>query len=149
MAQLYPAGAIGELICDDGSMMRMPQLKTFAKIHHIPIITVADIVRYRLRQEKFVFKISQANLPTSYGNFTAIVYESEIDGIQHIALVKGEVNGKSNVLVRVHSECLTGDIFSSKRCDCGFQLDYAMNKIAEEGLGVIVYLRGHEAEELD
>lgn len=144
IANLYPAGVIGELINDDGSMMRLPELKEFAKQHHIPIITVADIVRYRHRREKLVTRISQARLPTAYGDFTAFVYESKLDNMQHMALVKGEVSGKSDILVRVHSECLTGDVFGSKRCDCGSQLDYAMKKIAQEGHGVIVYLRGHE-----
>jgi 3,4-dihydroxy 2-butanone 4-phosphate synthase / GTP cyclohydrolase II len=144
MANLYPAGVIGELINDDGSMMRLPELKEFAKQHRIPIITVAEIVRYRHRSEKLVTRISQARLPTAYGDFTAFVYESKLDGMQHMALVKGEVNGKSDILVRVHSECLTGDVFGSRRCDCGSQLDYAMKKIAQEGHGVIVYLRGHE-----
>lgn len=144
MANLYPSGIIGELINDDGSMMRLPELKEFAKLHRIPIITVADIVRYRHRCEKLVTCISQARLPTAYGNFAAFVYESKLDGMQHMALVKGEVNGKSDILVRVHSECLTGDVFGSKRCDCGSQLDYAMKKVAQEGQGVIVYLRGHE-----
>lgn len=144
MSHLYPAGVIGELINDDGTMMRLPELKEFAKKHQIPIITVADIVRYRHRKEKLVSRISQARLPTSHGDFTAFVYESQLDGIQHLALVKGEINGKSNVLVRVHSECLTGDVLGSKRCDCGSQLDYAMKKIAQEGQGVIIYLRGHE-----
>lgn len=144
MANLYPAGVIGELINDDGSMMRLPELEKFAAQHHIPIITVADIVRYRRRYEKLVSRVSQARLPTSYGDFTALVYESKLDDIQHMALIKGEVSGKSNILVRVHSECLTGDVFGSKRCDCGSQLDYAMNKIAQEGQGVVIYLRGHE-----
>lgn len=144
MANLYPAAVIGELINDDGSMMRLPELEMFAKKYQLPIITVADIVRYRRRQEKLISRVSQARLPTPYGNFTAFVYESKLDGIQHLALVKGEVMGKSNVLVRVHSECLTGDVFGSTRCDCGSQLSYAMNKIAQERQGVIIYLRGHE-----
>lgn len=141
---LYPAGVIAELINDDGTMMRMPQLERFAAEHAIPLISVADIVRYRRKREKLVEKISQARIPTLYGDFTAYVYESKLDGIQHVALVKGEISGKSNVLVRVHSECLTGDIFGSTRCDCGQQLDLAMNKIAQEGFGAIIYLRGHE-----
>lgn len=144
IASLYPAGVIGELITDDGMMMRMPQLKQFALQHGIPIITVADVVRHRRYSEKLVTRISEARLPTSYGDFTACVYESKLDGIQHLALIKGEVSGKANILVRVHSECLTGDVFGSKRCDCGSQLDFAMSKIAEEGHGVILYLRGHE-----
>lgn len=144
MGQLYPAGVLAELINDDGTMMRLPELKKFAATYHIPIITVAEMVRYRRRREKLVTKVSQARLPTPHGDFTAFVYESKLDGIQHLALVKGEVSGKSNILVRVHSECLTGDVFGSRRCDCGAQLTYAMDKIAQEGQGVIVYLRGHE-----
>lgn len=144
MAKLYPAGVLGELIKDDGTMMRFPDLEKFAAVHQIPLITVADIVRYRRRSEKLVERLSQARLPTVYGDFTAFVYESKLDGMQHMALVKGEVRGKSNILVRVHSECLTGDVFDSQRCDCGSQLACAMNKIAQEGQGVMIYLRGHE-----
>ncbi|MBA3722934.1 MAG: bifunctional 3,4-dihydroxy-2-butanone-4-phosphate synthase/GTP cyclohydrolase II [Parachlamydiaceae bacterium] len=144
IAKLYPAGIIAELVNDDGSMMRLPDLEKFAEIHDIPLITVADIVRYRHRQEKLVECISKARLPTAHGEFTAFVYESKLDGIQHMALIKGDVANKTNVLVRVHSECLTGDVFGSARCDCGSQLDLAMQKIASEGSGVILYLRGHE-----
>lgn len=144
LSQCYPAGVLGELMNDDGTMMRLPELKQFAAQHDIPLITVADIVRYRRRQEKLVLRISQARLPTEYGDFNAFVFESKLDGMQHMALVKGEVNGQDNVLVRVHSECLTSDVFGSQRCDCGAQLACAMQRIAEEGQGVIVYLRGHE-----
>lgn len=144
MAQLYPAGVIGELINDDGTMMLLPELKIFAKKFGIPMLTVADIVRHRRRYEKLVNRVSQARLPTPFGDFTACVYESYLDGIQHIALIKGDVRAKSNILVRIHSECLTGDVFGSRRCDCGAQLSYAMEKIAEEEQGVIIYLRGHE-----
>ncbi|WP_068469433.1 bifunctional 3,4-dihydroxy-2-butanone-4-phosphate synthase/GTP cyclohydrolase II [Candidatus Protochlamydia phocaeensis] len=144
LANLYPAGVIAELINDDGTMMRMPDLEKFAAQHDIPLITVADIVRYRRKREKLVDCISQARLPTTYGEFTAYVYESKLDGIQHIALVKGDIRNQPNVLVRVHSECLTGDVFGSKRCDCGSQLQHAMQKITQEGLGAIIYLRGHE-----
>lgn len=144
MAYLYPSGVLGELINDDGTMMRLPELEKFASEHQIPLISVAQIVRYRRKQEKLVEKLSEARIPTQHGEFTACVYQSKLDGIEHIALVKGDVRGKSNVLVRVHSECLTGDIFGSQRCDCGSQLSRAMNIIAEEDQGVIVYLRGHE-----
>lgn len=144
LANCYPAGVIGELINDDGTMMRLPELKKFAAQHGIPLITVADIVRYRRLREKLIVRVSQARLPTAYGDFSAFVFESKLDGIQHIALVKGEVNGHSNVLVRVHSECLTGDVFGSQRCDCGAQLSCAMQRIAQEGQGVVIYLRGHE-----
>jgi 3,4-dihydroxy 2-butanone 4-phosphate synthase/GTP cyclohydrolase II len=143
-AELYPAGAIAELINDDGTMMRFPDLEQFAAKYNIPLITVAQIVRYRRTKEKLVDRISEARLPTEYGDFTAFVYESRLDHIQHIALVKGKVAKTSNVLVRVHSECLTGDVFGSRRCDCGSQLHVAMRKIEQEGAGVIVYLRGHE-----
>lgn len=144
LANCYPAGVIGELINDDGTMMRLPELKKFAAQHGIPLITVADIVRYRRLREKLIVRVSQARLPTAYGDFSAFVFESKLDGMQHIALVKGEVNGHSNVLVRVHSECLTGDVFGSQRCDCGAQLSCAMQRIAQEGQGVVIYLRGHE-----
>lgn len=144
MANMYPAGIIGELINDDGTMMRFAELDEFSKKFKIPWITVADIVRHRRHHEKLVKRISQARLPTPYGDFTAIVYESELDNIQHLALIKGEVNGKSNILVRIHSECLTGDVFSSTRCDCGSQLSFALKKIAEDQQGVVIYLRGHE-----
>ena len=143
-AQLYPAGAIAELINDDGTMMRFPELEQFAAKYGIPLITVAQIVRHRRRNEKLVERISEARLPTEYGDFTAFVYESKLDQIQHIALVKGDVATSSNVLVRVHSECLTGDVFGSMRCDCGPQLHKAMSKIEGEGMGVVIYLRGHE-----
>lgn len=144
LANLYPSGVLGELINDDGTMMRLPDLEKFSKLHKIPLITIAEIVRYRRHREKLIEKISEARLPTEFGEFTAYVYESKLDGIQHIALVKGEVKGQTNVLVRVHSECLTGDVFTSKRCDCRRQLTAAMEKIAQEERGVIVYLRGHE-----
>lgn len=144
MAGLSPAGVLCELVNDDGSMARIPELYKFAKEHGIRIITVADIVRYRRRNEKLVECISKARLPTEFGDFIAYAYESKLDRQQHFALVKGTINPESNVLVRVHSECLTGDIFSSRRCDCGTQLRKAMRIIQEEGSGVIVYLRGHE-----
>lgn len=138
------AGIICEIVNEDGSMARLPQLERFAAEHQIPLITIADIVRFRRQKEKLVSCVSQARLPTQFGEFTAYVYESKLDGIQHVALVKGDVSGKENVLVRVHSECLTGDVFGSCRCDCGAQLDGALEKIAAEGIGVLVYLRGHE-----
>jgi 3,4-dihydroxy 2-butanone 4-phosphate synthase/GTP cyclohydrolase II len=144
LAHLYPSGIMAELINDDGTMMRFPDLEKFAIAHQLPLITVADIVRYRRHREKLVERLSQARLPTAYGDFTAYVYESKLDNIEHIALVKGEIKGKSNILVRVHSECLTGDIFGSQRCDCRSQLACAMSKITQEGEGVILYLRGHE-----
>lgn len=144
MAHCSPAGVLAELINDDGTMMRMPELIKFAKQHNLPIITVEEIIRYRRQTEKLVTCVSQARIPTRFGEFTAYVYESKLDGIQHFALVKGDIAKRQNVLVRVHSECLTGDVFGSKRCDCGSQLELAMKNIAMEGSGVIVYLRGHE-----
>lgn len=143
-AGLYPAGVICEIVNDDGSMARGKSLFSFAKEHGLKIITIADLVRYRRKTEKLVKCISQARLPTEAGEFTAHVYESLLDGIQHIALVKGDLAQAENVMVRVHSECLTGDIFASRRCDCGSQLHAALRRVQEEGAGVVVYLRGHE-----
>lgn len=144
MAGLYPSCVLAEIMNDNGTVAKMPDLKKFASLHGIQLITIEEIIRYRRKSEKLIRCISQAKLPTRYGDFTAYVYESLLDGIQHMALVKGDVTGQSEVLVRVHSECLTGDIFGSKRCDCGEQLDLALQKIAQEGLGAVVYLRGHE-----
>jgi 3,4-dihydroxy 2-butanone 4-phosphate synthase/GTP cyclohydrolase II len=107
-------------------------------------VTIADLIRYRRHREKLVRRVSEARIPTQYGEFTAHVFESLLDGVEHLAFVRGEIAGKSNILVRVHSECLTGDVFGSMRCDCGVQLDRAMARIAAEGEGVVVYLRGHE-----
>jgi 3,4-dihydroxy 2-butanone 4-phosphate synthase/GTP cyclohydrolase II len=144
LAGLYPAGIICELVNDNGSMMRLPDLQNFAQTHQLPIMGIADLIRYRRRHEKLVGRVSEARLPTKYGEFTAYVYRSELDQIEHLALVKGDVRNKKNTLVRVHSECLTGDIFGSLRCDCGSQLDLALQKIAQEGSGALIYLRGHE-----
>lgn len=144
LAGLYPAGVICEIVNDDGSMARKEDLERFSKEHGIPMITIADLVRYRRKQEKLVMQISKARIPTDCGDFTAYVYESSLDGIQHMALVKGDINKDECILVRVHSECLTGDVFGSRRCDCGSQLHLAMKKIDEQGSGVIIYLRGHE-----
>lgn len=144
LAGLYPAGVICELVNDDGTTSKTPDLKDFASKYQIPLISVADIIRYRRKKEKLVKCVSKAKMPTRYGEFIAYVYESEIDGIDHLAIVKGDIHEKQNVLVRVHSECLTGDVFGSKRCDCGSQLDLSMEKIAQEGSGILVYLRGHE-----
>jgi 3,4-dihydroxy 2-butanone 4-phosphate synthase/GTP cyclohydrolase II len=143
-AGLYPAGILAEVVNDNGTMARRPQLERFAKNHDLPIMTIDDLIRFRRRTEQLVTRVSQARLPTHYGDFTIHAYESLIDGIQHTALVKGNVAGAANVLVRVHSECLTGDLFGSMRCDCGRQLDEALSRIAAEGRGVVVYLRGHE-----
>jgi 3,4-dihydroxy 2-butanone 4-phosphate synthase / GTP cyclohydrolase II len=125
-------------------MARLPQLDAFAAEHGLKLISIADLIRYRRQREKLVRRVAEARIPTQWGDFTAFAYESILDGEQHLALVRGAVQGRDNVLVRVHSECLTGDAFGSLRCDCGPQLDESMRRIAEEDLGVIVYLRGHE-----
>jgi 3,4-dihydroxy 2-butanone 4-phosphate synthase/GTP cyclohydrolase II len=144
LAGLYPAGVLAEVVNDDGTMARLPELERFAAKHGLQLISIADLIRYRRHREKLVRRISEARIPTKYGEFTAYVFESLLDGTEHMAFVRGEVAGKSNVLVRVHSECLTGDVFGSIRCDCGLQLDLALERVAEENEGVIVYLRGHE-----
>ncbi|GIU83592.1 MAG: riboflavin biosynthesis protein RibBA [Acidimicrobiales bacterium] len=144
MAGLYPAGVLCEIVNEDGSMARVPDLVEFCREHGLLMITIADLIRYRRQTEKLVRRIAEARIPTDWGDFTCYVYESLLDGEQHVALVKGAVQGEQDVLVRVHSECLTGDVFGSLRCDCGIQLHEAMRRIAEEGMGVVVYLRGHE-----
>jgi 3,4-dihydroxy 2-butanone 4-phosphate synthase/GTP cyclohydrolase II len=144
LADLYPAGVLAEVVNDDGTMARLPELERFAATHGLKLISIADLIRYRRHREKLVRRISEARIPTKYGEFTAYVFESLLDGTEHMAFVRGEVAGKPNVLVRVHSECLTGDVFGSIRCDCGIQLDLALERVAVEDQGVIVYLRGHE-----
>ncbi len=144
LAGLKPTAVIGEVIREDGMMARIPDLQLFSEQHHIPMISIADIIRHRRKHEKLVSCISQAKLPTIYGEFTAYVYESLLDQMQHCALVMGDVRDKKDILVRVHSECLTGDVFGSRRCDCGTQLHQALEIIAKEGQGVLIYLRGHE-----
>jgi 3,4-dihydroxy 2-butanone 4-phosphate synthase/GTP cyclohydrolase II len=125
-------------------MARLPELKRFAAKHKLLIISIADLIRYRRNTEKLVRRIAEARIPTEWGDFTCYAYESILDGMQHVAFVRGSVQGEDDVLVRVHSECLTGDVFGSLRCDCGPQLSSAMKTIAQEGHGVVVYLRGHE-----
>lgn len=144
MAGLEPVSVLCEIVNEDRSMARMPELTVFAKKHNLVMISVADLIRYRRKEEKFIKLVSTANLPTAFGEFKALAYESILDGCQHLALVKGEINPKEEILVRVHSECLTGDIFGSKRCDCGDQLQKSLEIIAKEGRGIIVYLRGQE-----
>ena len=144
LAGRYPAGVLSEIVNDDGTMQRLPDLERFADEHGLVLLSIADLIRYRRHREKLVRRVSQARIPTQYGDFTAHVFESLLDGTEHLAFVRGEVAGAANVLVRVHSECLTGDVFGSLRCDCGLQLDRALAKVAEEGNGVVVYLRGHE-----
>jgi 3,4-dihydroxy 2-butanone 4-phosphate synthase/GTP cyclohydrolase II len=144
LAGLYPAGVICEIMKDDGTMARLPDLMEFAKKHNLKIITIADLVKYRLKKEKLVSREAEAFLPTRYGVFEIYGYRSLVDNTEHVALVMGEIREDEPVLVRVHSECLTGDIFGSLRCDCQNQLHLALKKIAEEGKGVLVYMRGHE-----
>ncbi len=144
MAGLQPAGVLCEVVNEDGTMARIPELERFCAAHDLLMISIADLVRHRHQSERLVRRIADARIPTEWGDFTCYVYESVLDGEQHVAMVKGVVQGQDDVLVRVHSECLTGDVFGSLRCDCGVQVDAAMQRIAEEGLGVVVYLRGHE-----
>jgi 3,4-dihydroxy 2-butanone 4-phosphate synthase/GTP cyclohydrolase II len=141
LAGLYPAGVICEIMSDDGTMARVPELIEFAKHHALKIVTVKDLIHYRTRTERFVKRISDVNLPTGHGEFRAVAYANDMDANIHIALVKGEIKPEEAVLVRVHSECLTGDVFGSKRCDCGEQLHKAMEMINKEGKGVILYMR--------
>jgi len=145
LAGLYPAGILCEIVDEKKmGMARQPELRRFARDHDLLMISIADLIRYRRQNEKLVRQVSEARIPTGWGDFTCKVYESVLDGEQHVALVRGDIAGSDDVLVRVHSECLTGDVFGSMRCDCGVQLDAAMKMIADAGTGVIVYLRGHE-----
>ena len=144
LAGLNPVGVLCEIVNDDGTMKRGSELEKFAKEHGLAMCTIADLVSYRRAQERLVKRSAEARIPTAHGDFRAIAYESMVDGREHVALVLGNVSGAQDVLVRVHSECLTGDAFGSLRCDCGFQLDEAMRQIAEAGKGVVLYLRGHE-----
>jgi 3,4-dihydroxy 2-butanone 4-phosphate synthase/GTP cyclohydrolase II len=144
LAGCRPAGVLAEVVNDDGTMARLPELERFSEKHGLQLISIADLIRYRRHREKLVRRVSEARIPTQYGDFTAYVFESLLDGVEHMAFVRGEVAGKPDVLVRVHSECLTGDVFGSMRCDCGVQLDLALERIASEGRGVVLYLRGHE-----
>jgi 3,4-dihydroxy 2-butanone 4-phosphate synthase/GTP cyclohydrolase II len=145
MAGMYPAGVLCEVVNEDKTgMARLPELERFADRHGLLMTSIADLIRYRRQREKLVKRVAEARVPTEWGDFTAYVYESLLDGEQHLALVSGAVQGEEGVLVRVHSECLTGDALGSLRCDCGTQLQGALKRIAEEGMGVLVYLRGHE-----
>lgn len=141
LAGLYPAGVICEILNEDGSMARLSQLEVMAQKYGIKIISVADLITYRRRYEKLVHRVAKAKLPTKYGRFTAIAYKSDIDPDEHLALVMGDISTEEPVLVRVHSECLTGDVFDSLRCDCGEQISLAMQAIADEGRGVFLYMR--------
>ena len=144
LAGLEPAGIICEIQNDDGTMSRLPDLQKFCAEHNLLLSSIADLVNYRRRHERLVEKIATANVPTDWGSFTTHAYRSTVDGIEHLAFVKGDVSTDEPVLTRVHSECLTGDVFASRRCDCGPQLSAAMQLIEREGRGVVVYLRGHE-----
>jgi 3,4-dihydroxy 2-butanone 4-phosphate synthase/GTP cyclohydrolase II len=140
IAGLYPAGVICEIMNEDGTMSRVPDLAKFAKRHQLPLITIADLIKYRMRTEALVRRVASAALPTDHGNFRVSAFESGLDKETHVALVKGDIGDGENVLVRVHSRCLTGDVFHSSRCDCGAQLDAAMTRIEQEGRGILLYL---------
>jgi len=141
LAGLKAAGVICEIMNDDGTMARLPDLVEFGRVHGIPILTIADLIQYRLRKETLVRRAAVAEMPTAHGDFRAIIYENAIDRVDHLALVKGEIRPEHPALVRVHSECLTGDAFGSRRCDCGEQLEAEMKMIEDEGCGVLLYMR--------
>jgi 3,4-dihydroxy 2-butanone 4-phosphate synthase/GTP cyclohydrolase II len=144
LAGLGPAGVICEVMSEDGTMARMPQLEEFSRAHDIPILTIADLIKYRMRHERLVKKIEEADLPTKFGHFKVMIFEDSIHKEHHIALVKGEIKKDEPTLVRAHSQCLTGDTFGSVRCDCGDQLHRSMEMINKEGKGVILYILNHE-----
>jgi len=141
LAGLYPAGVICEIMNEDGSMARVPQLMEYVEKHHLKIITIAALIDYRRKSEKLIERASVVDMPTKYGKFVAYSYISKITNENHVALVKGDITDGEPVLVRVHSECLTGDVFGSMRCDCGDQLEFAMKRIAKEGRGILLYMR--------
>ena len=140
LAGLSPAGVVCEIMNEDGTMARVPDLVEFCERHGLKLVTVADLIEYRRRTERLIERVVSVRLPTDYGDFEAVAYRETLTGKQHVALVKGDVDGKEDVLVRVHSECLTGDVFHSKRCDCGQQLERALARIEQEGMGVLLYL---------
>jgi 3,4-dihydroxy 2-butanone 4-phosphate synthase/GTP cyclohydrolase II len=144
LAGLKPSGVLCEIVNPDRSMARLSELLKLSETYGFPMISIADLIRYRRKKEKLVKCVSEARLPTAYGDFKAFAYESLLDEVQHLVLVKGNVSKEENVLVRVHSECLTGDILGSQRCDCGVQLHASLEKISEVGQGVVIYLRGQE-----
>ena len=144
LAGLTGAGALCELVNDDGTMMRAPRCREFADEHGLLLISIADLIKFRRQHESQVTKVAEVALPTEHGDFRAVGYRSEIDGTEHVALMCGEIGNGEDVLVRVHSECLTGDVFGSLRCDCGPQLHTAMSRVAQEGRGVVLYVKGHE-----
>jgi len=141
LAGLYPAGVICEIMDEDGTMARLPQLEAMASKFALKVVTIADLIAYRIRHEKLVQRVTEAMLPTTYGEFTAVAYKSVVDAAEHVALVKGDISNDEPVLVRVHSECLTGDVFGSLRCDCGAQIEMALQSIAKEDRGVFLYMR--------
>ena len=141
LAGLKSAAVICEILNEDGTMARRPDLDVFAQQHGLKIATISDLIKYRQHRDRLVKRVSEATLPTQFGDFTIIAYETQVDTFTHVALVKGDVAGRENVLVRVHSECLTGDVFASFRCDCGSQLHKAMEMISQEGLGALLYMR--------
>ncbi|WP_127503207.1 bifunctional 3,4-dihydroxy-2-butanone-4-phosphate synthase/GTP cyclohydrolase II [Actinoplanes solisilvae] len=144
LAGLRPAGVLCEMVNDDGTMQRRPDLEKFAAEHDLALISITDLIEYRRHRETQVEKVVETRLPTEHGVFTAVGYRAKVDEGEHVALVFGEIGDGEDVLVRVHSECLTGDVFGSQRCDCGPQLDAALDKVAEAGRGVVLYMRGHE-----
>jgi len=146
LAGLAPAGVLCEIVSqkDEGDMARRDELEVFAADHDLALITIADLIAYRRRVETQVVRVAEARIPTAHGTFTAVGYDSKLDGVEHVALVCGEIGDGEDVLVRVHSECLTGDVFGSLRCDCGPQLDAALEAVAAQGRGVVLYMRGHE-----
>jgi 3,4-dihydroxy 2-butanone 4-phosphate synthase/GTP cyclohydrolase II len=144
LAGLYPAGVLCEVVNEDGTMARLPALARFAREHGLKLVSIADLIQYRRKREKLVVKVADATIPTTHGEFRSHAYESLVDGRVHVAFVMGEVGDGRRILVRVHSECLTGDVFGSLRCDCGTQLQSAIEQIGKEGRGVILYIRGHE-----
>ncbi len=144
LAGRYPAGVLAEVMNDDGTVARLGELERFAKEYDLLIGTIADLIAYRRKSEKLIERVVEARIPTRHGDFRAVGFKSLVDERQHVALVKGDIGDGEAVLTRVHSECLTGDVFGSVRCDCGDQLDWALQKVAEEGRGVVLYIRGHE-----
>ena len=144
MAGLHPAGALCEMVNDDGTMMNAAQCRDFCDEHQLALVSIADIIRFRRRSESHVVRVVEIPLPTEYGDFRAVAYRSDLDGSEQVALVTGDIGDGSEVLTRVHSECLTGDVFGSRRCDCGPQLHAALRQVGAEGRGVVLYVRGHE-----
>ncbi|MEI8056021.1 MAG: bifunctional 3,4-dihydroxy-2-butanone-4-phosphate synthase/GTP cyclohydrolase II [Actinomycetes bacterium] len=144
LAGLTPAGALCELVNEDGSMMRAPQCREFADTNGLVMISIADLISYIRRTERQIDRVAQTRMPTELGEFTAFGFRSRLDGVEHVALVYGVVGDGEDILVRVHSECLTGDVFGSRRCDCGPQLDAALQRVVDEGRGIVLYMRGHE-----